>query len=214
MSTGPRRPHAEARAQAERLIALLGGTFEGWTIAGSVRRQRPEVGDCEHVVVPKFVPRVTQTMFGPVQEGETNLLWERIDQLVVAGAVSKAVYGHQSPDDPDEWTGPDTAAIRHRWGEKYRGVLFEGFKHEIFTATPANFGAILAIRTGPAEFSKHMVSVLKDGGIYRMQDGCVRYSRDGAIRSCGTEEEFFRMCNVPYMPPSMRDSYQPKRSAI
>ena len=67
-----------------------------------------------------------------------------------------------------------------------------------------NYGAILAIRTGPADFSQKLVTAMKQGGRYRQQEGYVRYVNSGDVRSCPTEEEFFRLCAVPFVEPSRR----------
>jgi DNA polymerase/3'-5' exonuclease PolX len=201
VSTGEKRPHAEGWASAERFRELFAGTFEHWSIAGSVRRRSPLVGDVEHVVVPKFLDIETQSFLtGPAEVSRENRLWIVLDQLVASGKLARATYGETRT---------------HRWGEKYRGVLFEGFKHEIFTADEKNLGPILAIRTGPAEFSEHLVKVLKAGGRYRQQEGYLRYAggnSEGQVRACMDEREFFRLCGVPWLEPEQRDAYRPKSS--
>lgn len=190
MSTGTRRTHAQAMQEAQDFANLFAGCFEKWTIAGSLRRHRPEVGDVEHVVIPAFSERPVGLFGGDVQH--RNILWDRLDAMVEKGELEKAVYGEGESN---------------RWGEKYRGVLFRGFKHEIFCADAQNYGAILAIRTGSADFSQKLVTAMKYGGRYRQQEGYVRYANGqnaGEVRACGTEEEFFRMCGCQYVPPKER----------
>lgn len=190
MSTGTRRPHGQAFQDAQDFRDLLTGGFERWTIAGSVRRMKPYVGDVEHVVVPAFSERPVGLFGGAVEH--VNILWDKLDRLVEAGQAEKAVYGE---------TG-------HRWGDKYRGVLFRGFKHEIFTADARNYGAILAIRTGSADFSQRLVTAMKQGGRFRQQDGYVRYANGasaGEVRACPTEEEFFQLCGMPFRGPEARE---------
>lgn len=230
MSTGTKRPHGQAFQDAQDFRDLLTGGFERWTIAGSVRRMKPYVGDVEHVVVPAFSERPVGLFGGEVEH--VNILWDKLDRLVEAGTVEKAVYGRSkgdhanvpplSDEDRDGMTPEQVAywekydreplaqegKALHRWGDKYRGVLFRGFKHEIFTADARNYGAILAIRTGSADFSQRLVTAMKQGGRFRQQDGYVRYANGasaGQVRSCPTEEEFFSLCGIGYRAPEARE---------
>lgn len=181
-TTEAKRSLAAARADAERFRALFAGTFEQWVIAGSVRREKPEVGDIEHVVIPAFGDVIVPgSMF--VDRG--NLLWDRLNSFV-GGTVKKHVYGDAG----------------FRWGEKYRGVDYRGFTHEIFCADAENFGAILAIRTGPADFSRHLVTVMRDHG-YRQEDGYV-IDREGRRVAAPDEKAYFRICGMPYLEPEKR----------
>ena len=194
MSNSPRQPLAQARANCERFVKLFEGTFLSWTVAGSVRRCKPMVGDVEHVIIPES-GIVTDGLFGK----PGSLVLERADTLVRTGVISKAIYSDG----------------KNRWGDKYRGVVFEGVRHELFMADRDNFGAILAIRTGPAEFSERLVTILKQGGKYRQADGYVRrtsegggvdFSRDGLV-PVPNEATFFKLCGMPPLAPEQRDAY-------
>ena len=57
MSEKRRWPLADARAVAERWLAMLAPVCERVQIAGSARREKPEVGDIELVYVPRMVKR-------------------------------------------------------------------------------------------------------------------------------------------------------------
>lgn len=211
MSTGTKLPWSDAYANAQEFARLFEGMYAKWTIAGSIRRKRPEVGDAEHVVIPLMMPRVIDTMFGRVEDGVVNRVWDALDLMVATGQAEKAICG--DPEDPE-------ARPSVKWGSLYRAVLYKGMKHDIFMAEPhegdrpsRNYGSLLAIRTGPWEFSRHLVSVLKQGGRYRHIEGYVRYASgpaEGTIRPCPTEPEFFALCNVPYIEPERRDGFQVK----
>lgn len=202
MSTGTRIPRTLAYTGAHRFMELFAGTFEAWTFAGSLRRGCESVGDIEHVVIPKLVPEVEESLMGPVATGlMTNRLLDRADELVRSGVVQKAEYG-------------DTRT--NRWGDKYRGILFEGIKHEIFTADERNHGAILAIRTGPHEFSEYLVTMLKQAGRYRQAGGYVRKVIDGdvcmlddAIVPVPEEADYFKLVGVPLIEPHKREGWMP-----
>ena len=205
-----KRPLAEARLDARDFAELLlaDSLAERWTTAGSVRRGVPHVGDVEHVVIPRFGEvKAGDSLFAETKTA--NLVWHRLDQLVAAGILRQHIYGA---------TGP-------RWGDKYRGVDFRGFCHEIFTADPDNWGMQLAIRTGPPDFSRRLVTGLLEGG-FRNQHGRVWLcDRCEANRRCprecsacqGTqlvprgdpipaadEETYFKLCGVEWAEPRDR----------
>ena len=188
MSTGARIPLLEARQIAEEFARLFEGCWERWVIAGSVRRQMPDVGDIEHVVVPRMGVVAGTGLFAEAG----NMLWQRCDDLVASGEIVKALYGDKQ---------------QTRWGDKYRGVVWRGTKHEIFTADSSNFGCILAVRTGPAEFSRAMVTKLNADGLYRQADGYLRYASGasvGQIKPCATEEAYFEAVGWKYKAPEER----------
>lgn len=200
MSTGTRQPHARALVIAEKFRELFAGTFEEWHIAGSIRRQRPMVGDVEHVVIPKFVEEREPSIFGAGKvTGTFNAVWTKADALIGNGPCEKAKYGiNNSP----------------RWGTKMRGLIFDGMKHEIYMADARNLGATLAIRTGPSEFSERLVTILKQGGLFRQHEGYVCQVKDGepcmldgSIVPVPTEEAYMRLCRLPAIPPEKRDAW-------
>ena len=188
MSSDAKQPLALAREVAERFYNLFpSDSFVRWTVAGSIRRKVPQAGDIEFVVIPQFAERDVR------QEGEmfaemrvVNDVWHRLDGLVATGKVKRATY----PDG------------RQRWGEKARGVEFNGFKIEIYSATPDNWGNILAIRTGPDSYSKMLVTNMKRTG--RKQKDGFAYDEHDHLQPCPEEEDFFSMCRVRWTDPTRR----------
>lgn len=187
-TTETRRALGAAKADAEAFRELFSGCFDRWEVAGSVRRGRPEVGDIEHVVISRFGPVMGE---GQLIVRPGHLLWERMDRLVAEGVLRKAVY-------PDGST---------RWGDKYRGVVYPsgegGFRHEVFRAEIDNWGPILAIRTGPAELSRRLVTQLARSGRLKQEDGFVRYVGGDRI-AVKTEEAYFALCQELWTDPEMR----------
>jgi DNA polymerase/3'-5' exonuclease PolX len=190
MSTGTKRSLSQATADAAAFVALFEGCYEVWTVAGSVRRRKPEVGDVEHVVMPKMGEVEVSGGLFPVRK-VVNLLWHRLDGLIADGTLQKHVYqtiiGNQS-----------------RWGDKYRGVDFRGFNHEIFTAEKSNFGSVLLIRTGPADYSQAFVTRILAGGMYRQQDGYLVHIGTGEIVPIPDEETYCKMAGMPHISPERR----------
>ena len=158
-TTATRRPLAAAAHDAEALRELFAGTYREWHVAGSVRRGVSNVGDVEHVVVPRVGDvAVVGGLF--VERQAVNLLLARAELLTQDGLGGHPdVARHVYPDG------------RTRWGDRYRGLAFRGFAHELFIADPAgtNLGPTLAIRTGPSAFSKRLVTGLLRRGLRNHQ---------------------------------------------
>lgn len=193
MSDAPKRPLAEAEEIAEWFRQLFSGTYTRWDIAGSIRRQRPEVGDVEHVVIPNYLPN-------HVANAASNLVWLRAEEL---SKNTDTLF--PKPDAPLDW---HTYSDGHnRKGRVYRGYDFDGMLNEIFCCTLGNWGPTLAIRTGPAEFSEMLVTKMKAGKRFCQSDGYVTYAsgeNKGTKIECYSEEVYFNYCNVDYLPPEKR----------
>lgn len=189
-TTTTKRSHADALADAMHFRALFpAACYTRWEFAGSLRRNRPEVSDVEHVVTPAFGEvRASDGLFATTRAG-VNLIGHRLDQLVTEGVVTKHVYGESRTN---------------RWGDLYRGADFNGFNHEVFMADADNFGAILAIRTGPADYSQQLVTRLKAGGMYRQSGGYVMHVKSGERVPARDERAYFTLCRLSYVEPEKR----------
>lgn len=185
--------------EAERVLLISHGkeTSCRWQVAGSIRRQCPEVGDVEIVAISNY-----------------GLLTERLDLLLKAGVIAKAVKSDG----------------RQRWGERYRAftlshtVLSNRTVHaerlarvhvELFIADWRNWGYVLAIRTGSWEFSRDLVTRIKQRGVYRCGEGYLRESfpdgltkkqiREVPIVDCPEEHQFFAAAGYDrVIPPGER----------
>ena len=123
-TTLSRRPLRKATEDAEAFRALFpASTYERWEIAGSIRRGRPEVGDVEHVIVPRF--GAIQITLGLFAESQTvNLLWHHLDGLVRAGTVAPRptswAASSSRPPAPSPTVGPaaspSPSSASHRAG--------------------------------------------------------------------------------------------------
>jgi DNA polymerase/3'-5' exonuclease PolX len=188
MTDTTKQPLADAIANAQAFRALFRtDSYERWEIAGSIRRRRPEVSDVDHVVIPRFGDVPAADMFATPTR--VNLLWHQLDNLVRGGAVTKHLYG---------------ASEGFRWGEKLKGCDFCGRKHELWTADAENWGAIMLIRTGPADFSERVVSVLKQGGVYRQVEGRLIHVASGRAVPTPDEETYLGYAGMGYVEPEAR----------
>jgi DNA polymerase (family 10) len=118
----------KARALAERIAAELAPMCERIEIAGSIRRQRPVVGDIDLVILPKpgqlqaIKARCVRTSPQVLMDGEKNFL------LIMSGNIQLDIFFARGPE-------PD-----------------------MFAPKPGNFGSLLLCRTGSKDHNIYLVS--------------------------------------------------------
>lgn len=202
MSTGTRFGAAVAVEEAEKVRDLFADCIVQGCVAGSLRRGKTEVGDVEHVIIPRLD---AGGLFG---SEPVNLLLERLDELVRTGRLCKAVKSDG----------------KTRWGARYRAVTLPGgptggrLHHELWMGDDANWGSLLCIRTGPQEFSTLVVTKLREKGLCN-DHGYVRHlvrvptPAGGFIEEPGsvivaapTEEEYLRLAGIKYAEPHQREA--------
>jgi DNA polymerase/3'-5' exonuclease PolX len=196
MSTGQRIPLDEALMIANHFIEHIASACDQIYIAGSIRRQRPEVGDIEIVAVPS-IQEMHVDLFSEVVE-RVDLLDRLLNEYLADGVVQKRVSEKGA-----------TA-----WGKLHKRLIFDGAPVDLFCAEADRLGVILAIRTGPAEYSHALVSGpnvrLPRGRVgllperFRVQDGWLTYRVSGQRIPTPTEEGFFSLIGVPYQEPPGR----------
>jgi DNA polymerase/3'-5' exonuclease PolX len=187
-----RIPLAEGRALANEVLDLYAGTTDRIEILGSIRREKPTVGDAEIVFIPTFANRPVG-MFDDTQA--VNLQLERTLQLIAAGKLTKRVHKN----------GATTCGA----GAQY--LEYKGFNIDLFgVIAPSQYGVIKVIRTGPHEFNtKKLVFSRADGGI--LQTG--QRIKDGQLWDLGKalvtpdEDDFFKQIDHPFIPPNKRGEF-------
>ncbi len=176
----------EAQAIASRLILAMAPHCRRIEVAGSIRREKPEVKDIEIVAIPLWEP-VPAGLFGETTEANRLHDWANSEACEVT------------------WIKPGTSEVIP-WqpkadGKYWRGWLRENVKLDLFLATEINWGAIMAIRTGCADFSHALVSHAPTVG-KRFKDG---YLCDGAGPLTTPEEaDVFRLLQLEYIQPAAR----------
>jgi len=100
-------------------------------------------------------------------------------------------------DQVDSWE-----KLRGEATGKYTQRLFEGEKLELSIAQPDTFWPLVLIRTGDADFSQIIMKrVLKCG--LEQRDGYLWKGEKKIILN--SEEEYFRILDLPVVPPHLRD---------
>lgn len=178
IDTRPLTLEAAQRA-ADALLEALSPACERIVIAGSIRREKPDgIKDIE-------VRRRLDARNHDELNDSTN------------GALAPRNVSH----------GDITSKGSFRMGPRYKalqwlhdGVLVPVDLFVVFP--PAEWGAILAIRTGPAAFSQHLVTNAKRLGRH-VASGRV-LTRDDEVIPVPTEREFFEACGVAWLEPRDR----------
>lgn len=159
-------------------------------IVGSIRRRRPFVKDIELLVEPR---EVAADLFGSkVHDIEAVRAWAgRAGEILKAG---------------------DRYIQLARPVEPIPGVIHDAsdgpvVRVDVFLCyPPAQWGSLLAIRTGPAELGQAAMIGLRRRG-YWHRDGAVWKAERGraVIVPTPTEREFFQLAGLRHLPPWRRD---------
>jgi len=145
-------------------------------VAGSVRRGKPDdIKDIEFVAIPKY--EMQPDIYSNMRQTDVNALFTHVRKRydVVSGGKK----------------GQRMVTM----------TVCENVTVELYMATPETYGYILAIRTGPAELSKLLVTNLKIRG-YLPSDG--KIERNGELVPVKFERTVFGMAGVPYREPVLR----------
>lgn len=136
-------PLRSALSLADKVAAAIEPGCERLAIAGSVRRGAAVVGDIEFVCIPRRGDGLFPGQPGPSQ------LDGILQELVTTGKLTPV-----------------------KGGERMKQYTFGAMPElhlELWLVTPATWGVQLAIRTGPADFSRALVTERIRGG--RLRDG-------------------------------------------
>lgn len=178
------------RTKADEFVELIGPYCERIEIAGSIRRQREDVGDIEIVAIPRIEQReLPGSLFEPKLE-DVDMLHEFCLQLRRDNVLEDRLSVAGSPS----------------FGPKSKRCLFRGFPLDLFSVhDPLSWGYILALRTGPGELNKQLMQDRPAGyrpmGLH-MESGLIH---DRGVRvDTSTEEQFFALFDLPCLPPEHR----------
>jgi len=168
--------YLEARALAEKVCYQLVPYCDKIKICGSIRRRKPECNDIDIVVLPKTEP--IKDMFGMISGHQ------RLPGFVNTVNQWEKVKG-------DAASG------------KYTQRLVEGMKLEIAMAHPDNFGNLVLIRTGNADFSHLIMKIALTRG-FEQKDGFLY--RKNQLLSIPDERLYFKALDIPFIEPENRDA--------
>lgn len=160
---------------AQEMAGILKIACEQLQIAGSLRRQKPDVKDAELIAIAKVI------------DGQNALHWV-LDRLVAEGTIEKALYGEKQTT---------------RWGDKYRGFVYKNIKFEIFITQPSSFGYQYWLRTGPGDANTYFMKLCKfRKAPFHVEDGQVWWN-DTAL-DIPDEKAWFRLLGIAALSPNQR----------
>ena len=166
----------KAKAIAEKIKAVLESSCEKVEVAGSIRRQKPEVGDIELLCIPKYIAGVDmldakiQTMI------HFDMLGYRLNKL------GRKVYG------------PKNKLLVHP----------SGIGVDVFSTDEDRWPVALVVRTGGEKTNKRIATAALRKG-YRFHAYGLGFSTPRGEIICRSEREVFEAVNLPYKEPWERD---------
>jgi len=145
-------------------------------VAGGVRREKKDPHDIEIVCVPQTFEKPGKGLFD-------LYTIHRIQKFIDLVNSFPRVKGSAE-------------------GKLCQLILPEGINLDLFMASEINFGLILMIRTGSADFSKRMVTEIRPRGFYCYEG--LLYNSKHEVIPVPDEESFFTITGLPYLKPNMR----------
>lgn len=186
MSDRPRVPYQDALNVAVLLKTMLAPVCERIEIAGSLRREKPYVGDVELL----FVPRVGERKVDMFATERADLADETINSLVRGGLLA------MRPNVNGSFT----------WGPKNKLAIHtaSGIPVDLFSTTEENWWVSLVVRTGSKETNLALTTGAQRMGRRLNAYGCGVTESDGNIIPARSEAQVFELCGVPYREPKDR----------
>ena len=131
MKPDTRYPLALARSVAQEVAALLRPGCARIDVAGSIRRQKPDIGDCELLVIP-----------AP---------WG-VFEYFLSSAMDRGILTKRLNKNGHETFGRLNKLMVH---------VPSGIGIDLFSTTPENWGMALVVRTGPSEWNIAMMAAFQ-----------------------------------------------------
>ncbi len=180
-TTATKTPLADAQRTAVHIANTLAPFCDRIAVAGSIRRQRPHIGDIEIVALPK---RQTD-LLGIVVPGLMPLeafLQERGVQIVKGGY------------DP-----------KKKEVQKYLQFKYGRYSVDLFLPeSPSHWGSIFTIRTGSHDFNMWLMSTRAPAVGVKFINGLL-YTWGRQLIPTPEEEDVFAAVQMDFVPPEKRD---------
>lgn len=206
MSDGPRIQRATAERIAHDLEALLTPSCQRLVIAGSIRRQKADVGDIELVIEPRY-----EAIEQRVNLFETKLVQRCALEQQVRTLFEMGIVQPRFKENGTVMAWPKSFTNDSRYlATWYTPNDQERIKLDLFIQRPDRlrvWGWQLLLRTGPSEANTLLVTARPKGGLlppdFVVRDGTVT-ATSGLPIALETEEQVFEAWHMVYVPPQQR----------
>ena len=186
MSTGIKRPYAMMAGIANNLAEKLAPCCKRIVVAGSIRRQKAEIGDIELVVI-----------------ADGDKLTERLNQIMADGKIRHVEAG---PKKTKRWGEKQKSFL-------FDAADGQPVQVDVFICQPETWGYTLLVRTGSGGFSNRIVTPIDrrthEGlpGLMPMKYKCVEsrvVTTDGTVLDTPEEDDIFHLWNIEPVAPHLR----------
>lgn len=198
---------AEVEPIAASIVEHLAPFCTRLDVAGSIRRRAAVAGDVQLVAIPAQRQQVLP-LFADAGVMPTAPPIDCLDEQLADMLDKRDIRKRRRSNGQTYW-GPTEKSLLWRYGASSTDWIAV----EIVTATAETYGVRLALRTGPAAFSKRLVThrgggrdgtlahdlIFRDGGLYRYDPGAHRH-----FVPTPDEETLFRELGLPYVAPEHR----------
>jgi len=173
-----------ATAIADRVVEILRPSSKQIAVVGSVRRGEHRVSDIEILLEPIFAEQ--RDLFGSFAYRD-NLAEDVIRSRILSRSGNEIIA----------------------WGPKLKRIMLaNGVALEIcMVLDPFQWGVAKVIKTGPAQFSRWVVTQSSNGGALpngMYVEDLLLHISSGAVVPTPTEKEFFRAIGLAYTEPGAR----------
>jgi len=184
-------PLLKARHVAERIVRALAPACERIEIAGSIRRQKSEVGDIEILYIPKMVS-IRSDLFNedPLQVPAVDAILEK---LLLDGSLAK----RKTIKGTENW-GPSN---------KYAVAVRSGIPVDFFCTDEKCWWNMLVCRTGSAETNQRIAAAAKAQGKQWHPCGpgfSQKFPGHIEYYPMTSERGVFTFAGLPYLEPAQR----------
>jgi len=167
----------KAKGIAEELKAVLESSCERIVIAGSIRRQKPEVGDIELLCIPKYIAGV-------------DMLDAKIQTL-----IHFDMLGYRLNKLGSKVYGPKNKLLVH---------LPSGIGVDIFSTDEECWPVALVVRTGGKVSNMRIATAALRRG-YQFHTYGRGFTTPSGESVCHSEREVFEAVGLSYLEPWKRD---------
>lgn len=164
----------KAKAIAEELVELLRPACQRVTIAGSIRRQKPDPGDIEILAIPKF-------------DGLIDLLDQKLKWLI---GIHSLEYRHNKKGSITY--GPKNKLLSH---------VDSGIGLDVFSTDAECWPVALVVRTGGEATNKEIASRALEQGMKFHAYGRGFTLASGSELICRSEASVFEAVGLKYLEP-------------